>query len=187
MKKFIFGTLMLVFITFACFAAKPVVSYKGCQKLAKKHNMTVITETDNCFYAECESLSSEQKFYVLYYICKPYTDGDIKMYCYYIDGEFYCNIFFYPQVRGTKKYKIGLEYEQPVLKDSAGDSVYLNTYGQKLYKALLYYHRADLLINLNKDLGIFIPDDKMKKYKLNDVDKLKYELDVIAGRIKSDE
>lgn len=63
----------------------------------------------------------------------------------------------------------------------------MNTYGQKLYKALLYYHRADLLINLNKDLGIFIPDDKMKKYKLNDVDKLKYELDVIAGRIKSDE
>lgn len=36
MKKFIFGTLMLIFITFACFAAKPVVSYKGCQKLAKK-------------------------------------------------------------------------------------------------------------------------------------------------------
>lgn len=187
MKKFIFGTLMLIFITFACFAAKPMVSYKGCQKLAKKHNMTVITETDKCFYAECESLSSEQKFYVLYYMCKPYTDGDIKMYCYYIDGEFYCNIFFYHQERGVKKYKIGLENEQPVLKDSAGDSVYMNTYGQKFYKALLYYHRADLLINLNKDLGIFIPDDKMKKYKLNDVDKLKYELDVIAGRIKSDE
>lgn len=186
MKKFIFGTLMLIFITFACFAAKPVVSYKGCQKLAKKHNMTVITETDKCFYAECESLSSEQKFYVLSYICKPYTDGDIKMYCYYIDGEFYCNIFFYLQERG-KKYKFGLENEQPVLKDSAGDSVYMTTYGQKLYKALLYYHRADLLINLNKDLGIFIPDDKMKKYKLNDVDKLKYELDVIAGRIKSNE
>ena len=187
MKKFIFGTLMLIFITFACFAAKPVVSYKGCQKLAKKHNMTVITETDKCFYAECESLSSEQKFYVLYYMCKPYTDGDIKMYCYYIDGEFYCNIFFYHQERGVKKYKISLENEQPVLKDSAGDSVYMNTYGRKFYKALLLYHRADLLINLNKDLGIFIPDDKMKKYKLNDVDKLKYELDVIAGRIESDE
>ena len=129
MKKFIFGTLMLIFITFACFAAKPVVSYKGCQKLAKKHNMTVITETDKCFYAECESSLTEQKFYVLYYNCEPYTDGDIK----------------------------------------------------------LKYHRADLLIKLNKDRGIFIPKDKREKYKLDDVDKLKYKLDVIAGRIESDE
>lgn len=149
--------------------------------------MTVITETDKCFYAECESLSSEQKFYVLYYTYKPYTDGDVKLYCYYIDDEFYCNIYFYQYNTNGKKYRICLENEQPVLKDSSGDSVYINTWGQKFYKALLYYHRADLLINLNKDLGIFIPDDKKKQYKLDKIDELKYKLDVIAGRIESDE
>ena len=187
MKKLIFGTLLLIFTTVACFAAKPVMSYKQCQKLAAKHNMTVLTETDECFYAECESLLPEQKFYVLYYTCKPYTDGDVKLYCYYIDDEFYCNISFYHQERGLKKYKIGLENEQAVLKDSAGDSIYITTQGQKFYKALLKYHRADLLINLNKDLGIFIPGDKKKEYQLDEVDKLKYKLDVLAGRIKSDE
>lgn len=185
MKKFIFGTLMLIFITFACFAAKPVMSYKQCQKLATKHNMIVLTETDKCFYAECESSSPEQKFYVLYYKYKPYTDGDVIMYLYYVDDEFYCKVFFYHNTNG-KKYQICLENEQPVLKYSSGDSVYITTWGRKFYTALLKYHRADLLIKLNNNLGIFIPNDKKKEYQLDKVDELKYKLDVIAGRIKSD-
>ena len=40
MKKIIFGILILLFTT-TCFAAKFASSYKGCRKLATKHNMTL--------------------------------------------------------------------------------------------------------------------------------------------------
>ena len=54
MKKIIFGILILLFTT-TCFAAKFASSYKGCRKLATKHNMTVVIDNEQMFYAECKN------------------------------------------------------------------------------------------------------------------------------------
>ncbi len=177
--------LVLLFATTICFAAKPIKTYKDCQKLAAKHNMTVVTETKQCFYAECND--QNPKSYVVYFYDKPYTDGDVRILCYYIDGEFYSNILFFPHYSDGGKCTVGLLNEQVILKDSGGKSIYINSYGQKLYPALLKYHRADLLNKFNKDLEIFIPDDKKKEYQLDDIDKLKHRLDILVGRIKPDD
>ena len=177
MKKFIFGILILLFTT-TCFAAKFASSYKGCRKLATKHNMTVVIDNEQMFYAECKNPSFEQKSYVLYYIYKPYTDLNVNIICCYINGEFCSKIKSYNDGQLYNNYysaDVSLSNERAVLSNSTGE-VYLTDYGIKHYTALLKYYRADLLIKFNKELGIFIPDDKRKEYQLDNIDKLKKEL-----------
>ena len=177
MKKIIFGILVLLFTT-TCFAAKFASSYKGCRKLATKHNMTVVIDNEQMFYAECKNPSFEQKSYVLYYIYKPYTDLNVNIICCYINGEFCSKIKSYNDGQLYNNYysaDVSLSNERAVLSNSTGE-VYLTDYGIKHYTALLKYYRADLLIKFNKELGIFIPDDKRKEYQLDNIDKLKKEL-----------
>ena len=177
MKKIIFGILILLFTT-TCFAAKFASSYKGCRKLATKHNMTVVIDNEQMFYAECKNPSFEQKSYVLYYIYKPYTDLNVNIICCYINGEFCSKIKSYNDGQLYNNYysaDVSLSNERAVLSNSTGD-IYLTDYGVKHYTALLKYYRADLLIKFNKELGIFIPDDKRKEYQLDNIDKLKKEL-----------
>lgn len=188
MKKFYFGMLMLLLTTVICFAAKPVRSYKDCQKLAAKYNMTVVRETEQMFYAEYKDPALEQKSYIICYTDKPYTDLDAKILCYYINGEFYSNIICYSYSKGlsslgTSKTTIALVNEQATLKNTQGNSFVLTGHGIEFYTTLLKYHRADLLIRFDKELGIFIPDDKRKEYQLDNIDKLKRKLDILAGRI----
>ena len=177
MKKIIFGILILLFTT-TCFAAKFASSYKGCRKLATKHNMTVVIDNEQMFYAECKNPSFEQKSYVLYYIYKPYTDLNVNIICCYINGEFCSKIKSYNDGQLYNNYysaDVSLSNERAVLSNSTGD-IYLTDYGVKHYTSLLKYYRADLLIKFNKELGIFIPDDKRKEYQLDNIDKLKKEL-----------
>lgn len=177
MKKIIFGILILLFTT-TCFAAKFASSYKGCRKLATKHNMTVVIDNEQMFYAECKNPSFEQKSYVLYYIYKPYADLNVNIICCYINGEFCSKIKSYNDGQLYNNYysaDVSLSNERAVLSNSTGD-IYLTDYGVKHYTALLKYYRADLLIKFNKELGIFIPDDKRKEYQLDNIDKLKKEL-----------
>lgn len=187
MKKLYFGMLILLFMIATCFAAKPVRSYKACQKLAAKYSMTIITETEQMLYAECQDPLLYPTFYVLCCTDKPYTDLDVKILCYYVDDEFYSNItcYSYSDAKsfGANKTTISLVNEQATLKDAQGNDIYLTGYGIELYTTLLKYHRADLLIRLNKEFGIFIPDDKRKEYQLDDIDKLKRKLDILTGRI----
>ena len=114
----------------------------------------------------------------MYYIYKPYTDLNVNIICCYINGEFCSKIKSYNDGQLYNNYysaDVSLSNERAVLSNSTGD-IYLTDYGVKHYTALLKYYRADLLIKFNKELGIFIPDDKRKEYQLDNIDKLKKEL-----------
>ena len=141
MKKIISGILMLLFTT-TCSAAKFASSYKGCRKLATKHNMTVVIDNEQMFYAECKNSSLEQKSYVLYYDCKPYTDVKINIICCYINGEFCSKIKSYNDgqlYNNSYSAYVSLSNERAVLSDSTGE-IYLTDYGIKHYTALLKYY-----------------------------------------------
>ena len=99
------------------------------------------------------------------------------MWCYYVDGEFNSEIKSRITKENNDFLDITLRNETAYLLSSTGGNYYITTYGYKKYTAMLKYYRAKLLIDFNKNFGIFIPEDKKKEYQLEDVDKLKQEFE----------
>ena len=187
MKKFL--TILTIFTTFLFISCATLSSVKGREKFAEEHNMTVILDTEQMFYAVEES-SFEQKSYIVYgtisYEKEYYTisDGeyhhdnyDISLWCYYVDGEFNSEV----RIRNTNEKNdfldITLRNETAYLLSSTGGNYYITPFGYKKYTAMLKYYRAMLLVDFNRNFGIFIPEDKKKEYQLEDVDKLRQEFE----------
>ena len=63
MKKFL--TILTIFTTFLFVSCATLSSVKGREKFAEEHNMTVILDNEQMFYAVEES-SFEQKPYIVY-------------------------------------------------------------------------------------------------------------------------
>lgn len=171
MKKIILMILSL-FLFVSC---ATLSSVGGWREFATKHNMTVVMDTKKVFYAEYKDPSLEQKSYILYYNYKPYTNRDMRLMCYYVDGEFYCDIDSFGYIDGYNM-TLTLLNEQVRLVNST-DSIYLTQHGIKYFTTMLKYYRANLPVAFDKDLGIFIPYNKRKEYLLDDIDKLKQEFE----------
>ena len=179
MKKIL--TILVVLTTFLFVSCATLSSVKGREKFAEEHNMTVLFNNEQIFYA-VEQSSSEQKSYIVYCTsqyedcdCNHYYNHDISLSCYYVDGEFNSEIKSRTTTENNDFLDITLRNETAYLLSSTGGNLYLTTYGYKTYTAMLKYYRAMLLIDFNKNFGIFIPEDKKKEYQLEDVDKLKQE------------
>ena len=175
MKKIL--TILMIFTTFLFVSCATLSSVKGREKFAEEHNMTVLLNTEQIFYA-VEQSSSEQKSYIVYYTlpCKVRDDNhDISLSCYYADGEFNAEIKSHITVENNDFLDITLRNETAYLLSSTGGNWYLTPNGYKYYTAMLKYYRAKLLVDFNREFGIFIPEDKKKEYQLEDVDKLKQE------------
>ena len=187
MKKFL--TILTIFATFLFVSCATLSSVKGRNKFAEEHNMTVILDNEQMFYAVEES-SFEQKSYIVYgtipYEREYYTisDGeyhhenyDISLRCYYVDGEFNSEIKSRITNEKNDFLDITLRNETAYLLSSTGGNYYITPFGYKKYTAMLKYYRAKLLVDFNREFGIFIPEDKKKEYQLEDVDKLKQEFE----------
>ena len=177
MKKFL--TILTIFTTFLFVSCATLSSVKGREKFAEEHNMTVLLNNEQIFYA-VEQSSTEQKSYIVYYTlpCKDRDDNhDISLSCYYVDGEFNSEIKSHITDENNDFLDITLRNETAYLLSSTGGNWYLTMYGYKHYTAMLKYYRAMLLVDFNRNFGIFIPEDKKKEYQLEDVDKLKQEFE----------
>lgn len=174
MKKI--STILMIFTVFLFSSCATLSSVKGRESFAEEHNMTVIMNTEQTFYAEREDNFYEQKPYIVYYDYKPYTDADVVLLCYYVDNEFYSEIKTKIKKGAGDFMNVTLRNETAYLSKSSGN-YYLTMHGYRFYTAMLKYYRAMLLVDFNKEFGIFIPDDKKKEYQLNNIDKLKQEFD----------
>lgn len=176
MKKIL--TILMILTTFLFVSCATLSSVKGREKFAEEHNMTVILDNEQTFYAVEES-SSEQKSYMAWSTI-PYKDGDnhkISLLCYYVDGEFNCEIKSHLTTESNDYLDITLRNETAYLLSSTGGNWYLTQWGYRKYTAMMKYYRAMLLVDFSENFGIFIPEDKKKEYQLEDVDKLKQEFE----------
>lgn len=164
MKKI--STVLMIFTLFLFAGCATLSSVKGRENFAEEHNMTVIMNTEQIFYAVCEDQTFEQKPYIVYYTYKPDFDPDVELWCYYVDGEFYSEIKTkHPSSHvGGEFLIITLRNEKAYLLNASDCDHTLTPYGYRLFTAMLKYYRAMLLVDFSKEFGIFIPDDKKKEY-----------------------
>lgn len=181
MKKI--STILMILTLFLFVGCATLSSVKGRENFAEEHNMTVVMNTEQIFYAVREDQLFEQKPYIIYYKYKPYTDVDVALWCYYVDGEFYSeikskitNLLTADGNSGGGDFiNITLRNETAYLLNSSDGSYHITAHGYRSYTAMLKYYRAILLVDFSRDFGIFIPDDKKKEYQLDDIDKLEQE------------
>lgn len=172
MKKI--STILMIFTLFLFTGCATLSSVKGRENFAEEHNMTIVMNTEQIFYAVHEDQSFEQKPYILYYKYKPDIDPDVVLLCYYVDGEFYSEIKTKDtsDISGGDIIYVTLPDKKNYVLGSSSSNIKLSPYGYRYYTAMLKYYRAMILVDFSRDFGIFIPDDKKKEYRLDDIDGL---------------